>query len=482
LDFGYFLSSLEFFSGWQEAWMALRRVGFEARFEAYTTMLAGVIGHADRVRPLKDYCTGLIGPTERKSVEPMAALTAPHRTAAQHQSLLHFIGQGNWSDQAVLSAVAREVLPAVEARGPVRAWIVDDTSFPKQGKHSVGVARQYCGQLGKIDNCQVAVSLSLASDDASLPVAFRLYLPEVWTDDRARCAKVGIPPRIRFQTKPQIALDQIRAAKAAGLPQGTVLADAAYGNDFAFRRGITEQKLAYVMAILSTASVWPPGEYPLPAPPAKTRGRPPSRLRRDAVHKPVSVKSLALSLPARAFKTVTWREGTNAPLSSRFAALRVRPAFRDNWRAEPHDPEWLLIEWPKGDAEPTKYWFSTLPQDTKLKDLVDTAKMRWHIERDYHDLKQEVGLADYEGRSWRGFHHHATLCIAAYAYLILERAALPPSGKTKTGQRQKSPLPKTPACRPIARTHRTAHNKLNRNRKIPNARGPQPKSQTMSVL
>src|SRR6202171_6334488 len=190
----------------------------ESRFGGYVDGLVSVIGHADRAAPLRDYCTGLVLPGERKSVEPMAAITAPGRTAAQHQSLLHFVGQGAWSDEAVLAKVREMVLPRIERNGPIEAWIIDDTSFPKQGRHSVGVSHQYCGQLGKQANCQVAVSLSLANPDASLPVAYRLYLPQNWAEDDGRRGKAGVPGDVDFKTKPEIALEQIRWACETGLP------------------------------------------------------------------------------------------------------------------------------------------------------------------------------------------------------------------------------------------------------------------------
>src|SRR5580704_5465878 len=236
----------------------------EAAFDAYVEALVGVIGHADRAEPLKDYCLGLLMPLERKSVEPLAAVTAPSRVAAKHQSLLHFVGQAPWSDEALMSRVGDWVLPRVERRGAIRAWIIDDTGFPKKGRHSVGVARQYCGQLGKQDNCQVAVSLSVANDAASLPIAYRLYLPQAWADDADRRRKAKIPAEIAFQTKPQIALDQIRTAKAQGIAPGVVLADAGYGTDTTFRAGVSELGLAYAMGVLSSLSVWRPGEGPLP--------------------------------------------------------------------------------------------------------------------------------------------------------------------------------------------------------------------------
>src|SRR6188474_2080730 len=251
----------------------------DVRFAAYVAALVEVIGHADRATPLRDYCTGLLMPAARKSVEPMAAMTAPARVAAQHQSLLHFVGQAPWSDAAVLTKVRDLVLPAIEGTGPIEAWIIDDTGFPKKGRHSVGVTRQYCGQLGKQDNCQVAVSLSLANHDASLPVAYRLYLSEDWAKDRARRHKAKVPETIAFQTKPQIALEQIKAARAAGLPEGVVLMDAGYGNDTELRTQLTALGLRYAAGIGPKTSVWPPGTGPLPAPPGKGIGRPPKLLR-----------------------------------------------------------------------------------------------------------------------------------------------------------------------------------------------------------
>lgn len=315
----------------------------------------------------------------------------------------------------------------MQERGPVVAWIVDDTGFPKKGKHSVGVARQYCGQLGKQENCRVAVSLSVATWNSSLPIAYRLYLPESWTKDSERRKDVGVPEGIHFQTKPEIALDQIRLAVESELPRGVVLADAAYGTDNEFRAGLSELKLEYVVGVQSTMTVWGPGVEPLPAKRWKGQGRPPTLLRRDRKHQPVSVQQLALALPRSAWKDVGWRQGVERTLRSRFAAVRVRPAHRDYWKTEPHAEEWLLVEWPREEPEPTKYWVSTLPASTTLKTLVKMAKHRWIIERDYEELKQELGLGHYEGRGWRGFHHHATLCIAAYGFLVAERSRFSPS-------------------------------------------------------
>jgi SRSO17 transposase len=402
----------------------------QRRFAAYIEGLAEAAEHIDRHTPLKNYCMGLLLPGERKSVEPMAAILAPKDLRRMHQSLHHFVAEAPWDDEAMLEQVRGEVLPAMQKSGPLVAWIVDDTGLPKQGKHSVGVARQYCGQVGKQANCQVAVSLSVSTWDASLPIAWRLYLPDVWCQDSERCQLAGVPEEIEFQTKPEIALEQIRQAKEAGIPVGAILADAAYGNGMEFRTAITELELQYAVGIESSTTVWAPGQQPLPVPPRKPgRGAPPKRLQRDADHQPISVKELALGLPAADWKDVGWRQGIQGMLRSRFAAVRVRPAHRDYKRTEPHPEEWLLVEWPKKESEPTKYWLSTLPAKTSLKSLVKIAKHRWIIERDYEELKQELGLGHYEGRGWRGFHHHATLCIAAYGFLVAERNRFSPSAR-----------------------------------------------------
>jgi SRSO17 transposase len=402
----------------------------EQRFAAYIEGLAEAAGHADRNVPLKNYCTGLLLPGERKSVEPMAARLTGDNVRRMHQSLHHVVADAPWSDEAVLDRCLDFVIPAMLRRDPVVAWVVDDTGFPKKGRESVGVARQYCGQVGKQDNCRVAVSLSMTTEKASMPVAYRLYLPQSWIEDRKRRKKTGVPDSIQFQTKPEIALDQIRRARERGIPQGVVLADAGYGTDTGFRTELTKLEVSYVVGIQSATTVWKPGKEPKPAPARKgNTGRPRKLLQRDAKNQPVSVKELALSLPTEAWKKVTWRQGVKQKLQSRFAAMRVRPAHRDYWRSEPHPEEWLLIEWPAGESEPTKYWLSTLPADTALVELVHLAKHRWIIERDYQELKQELGLGHYEGRGWRGFHHHATLCIAAYGFLVAERNRFSPSAQ-----------------------------------------------------
>ena len=401
----------------------------QQRFAAYLDSLARAAGHVDRAIPLRSYCTGLLLPGERKSIEPLAARLAPHDVRRVHQSLHHFVANAPWNDEDLLERVRHSVLPMMKRNGPVVAWIVDDTGFPKKGTHSVGVVRQYCGQVGKQENCRVAVSLSLATEQASLPIAWRLYLPETWAQDRKRRKETGIPREVPFATKPAIALQQIRKAVEEEVTTAPVLADAAYGNDGRFREGLTELGLEYVVGVQKSTTVWRPGEAPLPAKRWKRRGRPPTLLRRDKHHQPISVKQLAESLAASSWENVSWRQGTKQRLHARFAALRVRVAHRDYWRSELPAEEWLLIEWPPEESEPTKYWLATLSADAKLAALVKLAKHRWIIERDYEELKQELGLGHYEGRGWRGFHHHGTLCIAAYGFLVAERSRFSPSAR-----------------------------------------------------
>ena len=435
----------------------------ETRFAAYVEGLVSVIGHADRAGPLRDYCLGLIMPCERKSVEPMAAVTAPDRTAAQHQSLLHFVGQSSWSNEKVLAKVGQMVLPGIERHGPIEAWIIDDTGFPKKGKHSVGVARQYCGQLGKQDNCQVAVSLSLANHHASLPVDWRLYLPKEWAADHERRRKAGVPDEVDFKTKPEIALEQTKAALTAGLPPGVVLMDAGYGCNTNLRTSISALGLTYVAGILPNTTVWMPGTGPLPPKQWLGRGQRPKRLRRDDKHRPISVEELALSLPKRSWRRIEWREGTSEPLSSRFARVRIRVTHRDYALSESRPEEWLLIEWPEGEKKPAKYWLSTLPKNISFHKLVDLAKLRWRIERDYQELKQELGLGHFEGRGWRGFHHHGTLCIAAYGFLVSERETISPSAPRSAIGLKKFAFPKGYRRRGTSDKARTPHPQLDHN-------------------
>jgi SRSO17 transposase len=404
----------------------------EARFARYGEAMVSALGHADRAAPATWYLQGLMLPGGRKSVEPMAARVRPQDVRSAHQSMHHLVSTSDWSDHALLATVAEQVLPVLTRGGAERCfWIIDDTGFPKKGTHSVGVARQYCGQTGKTDNCRVAVSLSLATDSNSLPLAWQLYLPAEWTDDPKRCAEAGVPASVGFLTKNQIAAAQIRAAVAAKVPRGVVLGDAAYGDDCALRDEMSEQELIYALGIRPLTTVWWGAHQPATAPPPAATGRPRVRVVRDAAHPPINVRALAQALPARAYRTIAWRQGSAETLSGRFARVRVVTAHDDRAR----DPEWLVIEWPPGDAEPLRYWLSTLPEETTFKALVGTIKGRWRIERDYLELKQELGLGHYEGRNWRGFHHHASLCIAAYGFLTLERLR----GSKKNRARFKEP-------------------------------------------
>jgi SRSO17 transposase len=353
-------------------------------------------------------------------VEPLAAHADPLNVRAKHQALHHFVANARWSDRVLLERIGEYVRPHLGVeRGAY--WIIDDTAHPKCGRHSVGVARQYCGRLGKQDNCQVAVSLSLATAAGSVPVDYQLYVPEDWAADARRRRMAKIPEAVQFATKSQIALEQIRAAQQRGVPQGIVLADAGYGRDTALRDALDELGLSYAVGVISTMTVWAPGTAPLAPPAAPGRARPRTRLLRAPGHEPLSVKELAFALKRSAWQKVAWREGTNKILSSRFARVRVRAAHRDYLRTHVREEQWLLIEWPTREAEPTKYWLSNLPHDMPIRRLVDIAKMRWRIEQDYHELKQEFGLSHYEGRGWVGFHHHATLCIAAYGFLTAQR-------------------------------------------------------------
>jgi SRSO17 transposase len=378
---------------------------------------------------LKNYCTGLLLPGERKSIEPMAARLAPETTRRRHQSLHHLVADAAWSDEAVMKRIWQRVLPAMTQKNPIVAWVVDDTGFPKKGKHSVGVDRQYCGQIGKQENCRVAVSLSLSTESASLPVAFELYLPVSWTEDRKRRQAAGVPADSEFRTKPLMAIEQIQKAKESGLPLAPVVADAGYGNDTKFREALTAMGIEYAVGIQSTVSLWRPGEEPLPPKAKKKTGRPSKLRQRSPSHQPATALLIAQELPAEAWKNITWRAGTKKNLRSRFACVRVRPAHRDYERSELLPEHWLLLEWPKKEPEPTKYWLSTLAPASTLAELVKAAKHRWIIERDYEELKQELGLGHFEGRGWRGFHHHATLCIAAYGFLIAERSRFSPSAR-----------------------------------------------------
>lgn len=397
----------------------------EQRFREYVNQLAQALGHRDRHEPLHAYLTGLCLSGERKSIEPMAARIDPRHVQARHQSMHHLVANAPWDDAAVLRIARDVVLAEMDRHGPVAAWLVDDTAFPKKGQHSVGVAHQYCGALGKQANCQVAVTVTLANEAVSVPAAYQLYLPESWAQDRARRRVARVPTTVAFRPKGQIALAQIRALHGEGVPLAPVVADAGYGVSTEFRDALTAHGIPYVLGVREDTKVWPPGVTPRPPRRRHRGGRVPTRLQAPARQHSVRLTTLVPGLPSSAWSTVTWREGTRGSMRSRFVALRVRPAH-DRSRKEPRPEEWVLSEWPPGEPAPTKYYLSTLPATTALAGLVRLAHLRWRIERDYQELKDEFGLDHFEGRGWRGFHHHGSLCIAAYAFLAAERARLSP--------------------------------------------------------
>jgi SRSO17 transposase len=389
--------------------------------EYLDTMLDGM-GRVERVAAMRSYVTGLLLDGERKSIEPMAARLVDRESEIQamRQRLQQAVTIANWGDEELLGRLAGKIeaeLPGIEA------LVIDDTGFAKKGQHSVGVARQYSGTLGRIDNCQVATSLHLAGENASACIAFDLYLPEEWARDGARRTKAGVPDDIEFRTKHQIALDQLDRALADGVRQHVVLTDAGYGESTEFRRELTARGLHYVVAVNGEPVVWPPESRPqIEARPPGSPGRPRTRYR-DEAHPPERIAALAARLK---YRRVTWREGSRGWQASRFAAARIRTAHRHDSGTPPGDEQWLLCEWPVGDEAPSRFWLATLPADTSVRKLVRLAKLRWRVERDYQEMKQEIGLDHYEGRTWRGFHHHATLCAVAHGFLALRRALFPP--------------------------------------------------------
>jgi SRSO17 transposase len=399
----------------------------DRELSAYLDRMTEGMGRPERRQAMRDYLTGLLLDGDRKSIEPMAGRLVDDKSEIQamRQRLQQCVTVSTWSDEEVwkrLALQAEAELPELEA------WVVDDTGFPKKGSHSVGVQRQYSGTLGRKDNCQIAVSLHLASERGSLCAGVRLYLPESWTSDRARCESAGVPADVEFKTKWQLSLDQIDAALEWGLSPRIVLADPAYGDVTEYRDALVDRELDYVLGIQSSLVAWAPGTGPIPPPetrPPGQRGRPWTRWKTGS-DKPVSVLELAKARGRASCSTVHWREGSRGRQGSRFGAVRVRMAHRHTLGAAPSDEQWLLYEWPSDEKEPTKFWLSTLPAKTPVKQLVRMAKLRWRVERDYQEMKQEIGLDHFEGRGWRGFHHHAALCGVAHGFLALRRALSPP--------------------------------------------------------
>ena len=399
--------------GTQQEWPGERE-----RLAQFLEEMVSGLGRRERRRWGTVYVRGLLGTGERKTAARMAAQLPD----GEVQALQQFVGQSPWAWEPVRAQLAQRMVRELE---PAAAWVLDDTGFPKKGSHSVGVARQYSGTLGKVGNCQVAVSLHYATDTDAIPLDFQLYLPEEWLSEERR-AEAGIPDDVSFKTKGTIALDLIDQALAWEIPTGVVAADAGYGNRSAFRLALAERKLQYAVGIDGSTAVWSTAVWPeagearvATASGKRPRGRP-RRVPKE-LPAPLSVHQLALTLPAESWRTVTWREGSKGPMTSRFAAVRVRPAHGYRHGEEGEQPQWLLLEWLVGQAEPTRYWLSTLPLAADLASLVRMAKIRWWIEQGYQQLKDELGLDHYEGRGWLGWHHHVTLTMIAFAFLALER-------------------------------------------------------------
>ena len=380
------------------------------RLEQFLGDLLEPQGRRERRQWSAVYVRGLLLDGERKSIAPMAARLPEGNV----QALQQLIGQSPWPWAPVWARLARRMTAELT---PDPVWVIDDTGFPKQGRHSVGVARQYSGTLGKTGNCQVAVSLHQVGPEAGTILGWRLYLPESWAPDAPRRAAAGIPASVVFRTKWQLALDLIDAAHAWGLPDRVVLADAGYGDATEFREGLAARRLPYVVGVPSPLGVWtkPPQ---VPKLKARGRGRPPSAYHYGE-QRPQSVREVAAK--ARGWKQVRWREGTKGWRESRFYACRVQPSHGFNEGRPPPKEVWLLVEWPSTEKEPTKYFLGDLPAHYTLRRLVRITQARWRIEQDYQQLKEELGLDHYEGRSWAGWHHHVTLVMLAHAFLNLEK-------------------------------------------------------------
>ena len=365
------------------------------------------------------YVRGLLLEGRRRSVEPMAQrLRAIDRTEHDYeQGLQQFVNQSPWDDRPVRDALARQLREALGGEGLL---ILDDTGFPKQGQHSVGVARQYSGTLGKVGNCQVAVTLQFATDQEVACLDAALYLPESWAEDRPRLRAAGVPAGVGYQPKWQLGLALLERARANGYG-GVVLADSAYGDVTEFRQALERGGWRYGVAVSGTLKVIPADADLGPVPAYTGSGRRPTRPAAVRAGMPSEAVRAWATGRAKAFRKVTWREGSRGKLASRFAAWRVRPAHRLSAGRTPLAACWLLAEWPEGEPEPTKFYFSNLPPATSLRQLVRTAKGRWWVEHSYKELKDELGLDHFEGRSWRGWHHHVTLVFLAYAFLVLRR-------------------------------------------------------------
>jgi SRSO17 transposase len=378
---------------------------FRDQLKAFLADLFTLLGRSERRHWAGVYIRGLLLDGERKSIEPMANRLPDGNV----QALQQFIGQSPWDPRPIRRRLAEKM---ARAMCPVKVWIIDDTGFPKKGIHSVGVARQYSGTLGRVGNCQVAVSLHMAIDDVCIPLNFALYLPKEWTDDPVRLARAGVPEGTVFKTKFELAFDLIDEVRDWDIPEGVVVIDSFYGKAQDVRQGLIDRGLSYVAEVSSKNSViWPESA-------GKKKGASPKKAAR------VTVKEFALSLPPSKWKTIAWREGSRNRLKSRFAAVRVDigVSHRKNAKAQPR--QWLLVEWPFSEASPCKFWFSNLPPQTGLSRLVYLAKARWFVEQNYQQQKEELGLDHYEGRGWLGWQHHVTMNMIAFCFLMLQKLRL----------------------------------------------------------
>lgn len=358
------------------------------------------------------YALGLVGEGERKSAEPIAARACadPARARAMHEKLLHFVGRSRWSDHAVRLEATRYALEALSEREPITTWVIDDTGFLKQGTHSVGVQRQYTGSAGKIANCQLGVSLCVATPTEHVPIDFELYLPKSWTEDPVRRREARIPGDVAFKTKIELAVDMMKRASANGIAGELVLADSFYGRSSEFRMTARELGLDYAVAVDADTRTWSLDSA--------------ERRRGD----PVRLDQMTQHLAAGAFRRFTWREGTKAKMASRFCFRRVVPAPDDGTDPTERERVWLVVEWPEGEAKPNKFVFTTLPRRLSKKQIIRLLKERWRTERAYEDLKGELGLDHFEGRSFPGWHHHISVVLCCYAFIVAERARhFPPS-------------------------------------------------------
>lgn len=387
----------------------------DRRLSAFLEDLLVHMGRSERRHWARVYIQGLLLDGERKSIEPIANRVS----GADVQALRQFVGQSPWAVEQVQRHLAEKV---VELLSDPEVWILDETSFPKAGEHSIGVARQYCGALGKIANCQVAVSLHWSSREASCPLGWRLYLPQGWVNDPERLARVKAPAGIIYKSKTELALELIDQMLDWQVPRFPVLADSLYGNDFDFRRQLRSRLLSYVMAVEPTTVVWT-SDPNISFEQTNTRGRRRKYPPLSALPTPKALRTVAQELPVTTWRKVVWLEGTKGSQSSRFAMLKVWAAH--GWRKQEHPErvaEWLLIEWPEDQEEPTKFWLAQLENPIPgMRRLVSLAHARWRIELDYRQLKEELGLDHFEGRHWLGWHHHVTLVSMAYAFLRSEQ-------------------------------------------------------------